>query len=310
VEGYTLISMLVFLLVFLAVCAVSFFCYLRLARDQRQAVSRLRQLAAKEKPLDLERPRQVFLIAALTGISKLLSPGKQSGTDPLGKKLIQAGFFSPFAPRVFLGSKLLLMVLLPALLALLPFWLGLIGRSNILLAALAASCLGMALPSIWLGQKVHKRQRLLRQALPDAMDMLVLCMEGGISLVGACQRMTEELQAAHPILGAEMNIVQREIQLGLSVGASLKKLGGRCGLEEVRELANVLLQSERFGASVVKSLRTHAEGWRIERQQRAEEMAQKAAVKILFPTLLCIFPAIFIVLLGPAAFQMAKLFSK
>ena len=107
-----------------------------------------------------------------------------------------------------------------------------------------------------------------------------------------------------------MNIMQREIQLGLSTGEALKKMGERCGLEDVRDLASVLLQSERFGASMVKALRQHAESWRQERQQRAEEQAHKSAVKILFPTLLCIFPAIFIVLLGPAAFQMAALFSK
>jgi tight adherence protein C len=107
-----------------------------------------------------------------------------------------------------------------------------------------------------------------------------------------------------------MNIVQREIQLGLSAGAALKKLGERCGLVDVRDLASVLLQSERFGASVVKAVRTYSESWRQERQNQAEERAQMAAVKILFPTLLCIFPAIFVVLLGPAAFQIANLFAR
>jgi tight adherence protein C len=129
-------------------------------------------------------------------------------------------------------------------------------------------------------------------------------------MTAAFQRVADELQIVHPVLGAEMNIIQREINLGLSAGESLKKMGERCGMADVRELASVLLQSERFGASMAKALRTHAESWRQERQQRIEELAQKAAVKILFPTLLCIFPAIFIVLLGPAAFQMATLFAK
>ena len=107
-----------------------------------------------------------------------------------------------------------------------------------------------------------------------------------------------------------MSIMQREIQLGLSVGEALKKLADRCGLSEVRDLANVWVQSELLGASMLKALRNHAESGRQERQQQIEELAQKTAVKILFPTLLCIFPAIFIVLLGPAAFQMAALFSR
>jgi tight adherence protein C len=306
-EDYVLVSMLVFLLVFFAVCGVCFFCFLRLPRDQRQAVSRLRQLAEGGKPQSIEPPRQPLLIATLAKISKL---AKLDGQDDSTKQLIQAGFYSPTAPRVFSGCKFILMMMMPALVIALHYGLKVINQKYLLLAALTASSAGMVAPGLWLRRKVQERRRVLRLALPDALDMLVLCMEGGLSLMAAFQRMAEELQAAHPVLGTEMNILQREIQLGLSVGDALKKLGERCGLEEVRELANVLLQSERFGASVVKSLRIHSESWRLERQQRAEELAQKSAVKILFPTLLCIFPAIFIVLLGPAAFQMAKLFTK
>jgi tight adherence protein C len=299
--------MLVFLLVFGAVGGLMFICYLRLPRDQRQGVSRLRQLAPPGKDASIDLPRQPFWIDTLSKISRLLMPG---GPDQSSQQLLQAGFYNPAAARVFLGAKLFLMTLFPAVFVALPYALGLLGRQHLLLFGLSAMALGMVVPGFWLGHQVRARRRQLRLALPDALDMLVLCMEGGVSLVAAFQRMTEELQAAHPILGAELQISLREIQLGLSPGAAIKKLGERCALDDVRELANVLLQSERFGASVVKSLRTHAESWRLERQQQAEEMAQKAAVKILFPTLLCIFPAIFIVLLGPAAFQMAKLFTK
>jgi len=302
--------MLVFLMVFFAICGVSYFFYLRLGRDQRQGVVRLRHLAEEGKPQLNDRQRQAFLIPMLAKISKLVVPATRDGQDESTKQLLQAGIYSPTAPRVYLGCKFILMIVIPALVISLHFGLGLISRKHLLLAALTASSVGMVLPGVWLRRKVQQRCRLLRLGLPDALDMLVLCMEGGLSLMAAFQRMTEELQAVHPVLGAEMNILQREIQLGLSVGDALKKLGERCGLDEVRELANVMLQSERFGASVTKSLRIHSESWRLERQQGAEELAQKAAVKILFPTLLCIFPAIFIVLLGPAAFQMSKLFSK
>ena len=122
--------------------------------------------------------------------------------------------------------------------------------------------------------------------------------------------MTEDLELVHPTLTAELNIALREMQMGLSAGEAVKRLGERCGLDDLRDLAAVLLQSERYGAGVAKALRIHADVYRQDRQQRAEEMAQKAAVKILFPTLLCIFPAIFIVLLGPAAYQMANVLSK
>jgi tight adherence protein C len=146
--------------------------------------------------------------------------------------------------------------------------------------------------------------------LPDALDMLVLCVEGGVSLPQAVQRVTTELHEAHPLLGTEMDIVQREMLLGLSVGEALRKFGQRADLEDVRTLASVLLQNERYGASVARALRIHADTLRQQRQQRAEEQAQKAAVTILFPTLVCIFPAIFIVILGPAAFQIMAVCSR
>jgi tight adherence protein C len=157
---------------------------------------------------------------------------------------------------------------------------------------------------------VRARKRALRNAFPDALDTLVLCLEGGVGLNAAMQRVTDELQVVHPALGAEMVIIQGEMQLGLSAGEALRKFAERCGLEDVRDLASVIQQSERSGASVARALRIHADSARVERQQRAEETAQKAAVKILFPTLLCIFPAIFIVLLGPAAFQLARMFRR
>jgi tight adherence protein C len=150
----------------------------------------------------------------------------------------------------------------------------------------------------------------LRAALPDALDMLVLCLEGGVSFHAAMQRVTDELHAVHPALGEEMSIVQQEILLGLSGGEALRKFAGRCGLPDVRDLSLVLLQSERYGAGLTKALRGFADNVRLQRQQRAEERAHKAGVKILFPTLLCIFPAIFIVLLGPAALQLSRLFAR
>jgi tight adherence protein C len=309
-EAHALTSMLVFLAVFLAVCGLSFVLFVGAPRDQRRAVSRLKQLAAETESLVEHKPRPTPLIETLPKIGRLLMPRKEGRLDQLKKQLLQAGYYSPAAPRVFLGSKVVFMLALPMFFAVVPALVGLLAWNYVTLVGLATCGLGMVLPGIWLDRQVQQRQRLLRNALPDALDMLVLCLEGGISLVAAFQRVAAELQAAHPALGAEMNILQREIQLGLSAGEALKKFGERCGLDDVRDLASVLLQSERYGASVVKALRTHAESGRVLRQQRAEEMAQKAAVKILFPTLLCIFPAIFIVLLGPAALQMAKLFAK
>jgi tight adherence protein C len=174
----------------------------------------------------------------------------------------------------------------------------------------AGGAVGFLGPSLVLSAQVRSRQRLLRHALPDALDIMVLCVEGGASLNAAVSWVTEEIGPVHPELGAEMEIVQREMQLGLSAGEAFRGFAERCGITEARDLAATLLQSEKYGASVAKTLRLYADSARQERQLWAEEMAHKAAVKIMFPMLLCIFPAMFIVLLGPPAFQMAKLFSR
>lgn len=146
--------------------------------------------------------------------------------------------------------------------------------------------------------------------MPDALDLIIVCMDGGLSLPAALNRVTGELRTAHPILSFELNLVQREIQFGHPVGDALRNFGVRCDLDDVRNLAAAVKNAEKFGASMIKTLRTFAETLRLKRQQYAEEMAQKAGTKILFPTLVFIFPAIFLIILGPAAIQLMQTLGK
>ena len=141
--------------------------------------------------------------------------------------------------------------------------------------------------------------------MPDALDVIVICVEGGLSLVGALRRVAGDLRAVHPKLAKELDIVQREVQLGQTAGEALRRLGERSDMEEVRTLAAVIIQSDRFGAGLNKALKIHSETLRQKRQQGAEEKAQKAGTMVLFPTLLFIFPAIFVVILGPAMIQIS-----
>ena len=316
IETNELLSMLVFLVVYLLTSGVGYLILFRLYGDHRKAVARLRDLApATTSPGTpgkswFETPSlSDIALAALPRVGTLVSPRDNRTLARLKARLTQAGIYGPNAVTIFLGSQVLLTVLMPATAGLAPFLLGLLSWQRALVAGLLAAGVGMILPSVWVDFQRNKRHNELRRGLPDTLDMLVLCLEAGVSLPAALQRVTAELQVAHPPLARELNIVQREVQLGLSVGDALKKFGDRSGLEEVRNLASVILQSERYGASSVKALRLHSDSCRLERQQHAEERAQKAAVKILFPTLLCIFPAIFIVVLGPAAYQIAGLFS-
>jgi tight adherence protein C len=169
--------------------------------------------------------------------------------------------------------------------------------------------IGMIGPSFWLDRRKKSRQMTLRRGLPDALDVLTICLEGGLGLQAGVKRVSDELTSAHPVLGAELKIVDREIQLGRGPGEALNHFAQRTDLEEALSLASVVGQSERFGASLVKSLRTHSESLRIKRKQKAEEKAQKASTMILIPTLLLIFPAVFVILLAPAVYQVMAIFA-
>jgi len=297
------------LVVFLATIGLVLFFFIWRNRDLWQTTARMRGLgtAPKERPSSNGLGKR--LLARLPDVGTPLLPTNEAQRSRLRQRLIEAGIYDRNALAVLMGVKMILMAVPPVLSAGLALS-EVLSPSNAAAAGVVGIGLGTIVPGLWLDYCKKVRQSTLRRALPDALDMLVLCLEGGVSLSGAMQRVTAELSSAHPLLGAEMDLVQREMMLGVSVGEGLHKLALRADLEEMRHLAAVLVQSERYGTSVVRALRIHADTLRLHRQQRAEELAQKAAVKILFPTLLCIFPAVFIVILGPAAFQLMAVFSQ
>ena len=229
----------------------------------------------------------------------------EESTNQMGSRLVQAGLYRRDSMAVYLGFKVGL--------TLIPVGIGLaaamLGGLNLVQGILIGGVLGIAgtlLPSFYLDYRKRGRQTNIRRALPDALDVVVVCVEAGLSVPAALSRVAKELQAAHPLLAAEMLIVEREIQLGCTTGQAIKRLADRFDLAELRSLASVVLQAEKFGASISNALRVHAESLRTKRFQLAEERAQKASVKLLFPTIFCIFPALYVVLLGPAIFDIAK----
>jgi tight adherence protein C len=245
--------------------------------------------------------------SALPRMGLPLLPKEGAERTRLQARLMQAGLYSRQAMVVFLGVKMILMVS-PVLVGLAVGFVGLVPILYGLIGGMCVGIVGMIGPSFWLDRRKKRRQTAFRRALPDALDVLVICLEGGISLNGAIRRVAGELRTAHPLLASELNIVQREVQLGLSSGQALRGFADRCDLEEMRSLASVIIQTERFGASLVKALRVHAETLRIKRLQRAEELAQMAATKVLIPTVLFILPGLFVVILAPAAFQIIAAF--
>ena len=150
------------------------------------------------------------------------------------------------------------------------------------------------------------RQQLLRLALPDALDLLVICVEAGLGLDQALLYVSQELRVAHPELCAEFDLVNAEVHVGKSRMDALRSLATRTGVDDLQALVSTLIQTDRFGTSVAQSLRIHSDDLRLKRRQRAEEMAAKTTVKMVFPLVFFIFPALFVVILGPAVITMYK----
>lgn len=300
--------MLVFV-TFLAACSLVLLVALVVGGGNQRIEARVQDLSGAGRPA----PVQVKSVAgfARTTLPKLASPlvpDEEKQRTRLRGRLVHAGYYGRNAMGIFLGVKMLLMVIPLAVAAGAALWHA-VPFLNAAAFGLAGSGAGMILPGVWLDRRKKSRQTTLRRALPDALDVTVICLEGGLSLQAAFQRVAVSLHTAHPLLAAELAIIQREIQLGRTTGDALRQFAERCDLEEVRSLAAVILQAERLGASIVKSLRVHAETLRVQRLQRAEELAHMAGTKMVFPTLLFIFPAIIFVVAAPAAFHVIELFA-
>ena len=170
---------------------------------------------------------------------------------------------------------------------------------QVLLGLSLGGLFGYLAPTIWLKMRVKKNRKALQYGLPDALDLMVVCVEAGLTVDAAMQRVGQELNIAHPEISRELGICHMETRVGLSRSEALRNLGTRTGSEPLQSLAAMLVQADRFGTSIAQALRVHADTLRTQRQHAAEEMAAKASVKMSFPLVLFIFPSTFIVLAGP-----------
>jgi tight adherence protein C len=301
---------LIAIVMFVMLSSLAVLAVLLLGDRKRRLNVRLEELSSGKVGVD-RAPVQAVSQAIRTTLPKMgkhLMPDNVEEQTKIKMRLIQAGLYQPQALPIFLGVKMSLIVS-PVILGLLLGVAGLIPTNYGVMFGACASIGGMIVPSFWLDRRKKARQSKLRRAMPDALDLMVICMEAGLSLRASLQRVTSELETVHPLLAFEMKIVQREVQLGHALGDALRAFGVRSDIDDIRNLSAAIKNSERFGSSMVKTLRTFAETLRVRRQQKAEEMAQKAGTKILFPTLLFIFPAIFLIILGPAAIQLVDIMS-
>jgi len=218
------------------------------------------------------------------------------------QRIEQAGFYHRRAISLFFLVRLTLAIA-PVILGVVFSRMGHLPLSQGLIFGGLAGLAGTLAPTFWLDHVKKARQTQIRRALPDALDVMVICLDGGLSLPASFSRVAGELATAHPMLAVEFKIIERQVQMGRTIGEAVRGLANRFDLEELRSMASLIVQAERIGASVATALQVFGDTLRQKRHQRAEEQAHKAAVKLLFPTIFFIFPGIFVVILGPAAIR-------
>lgn len=234
---------------------------------------------------------------------------KESPTELLRRRLIHAGLYKKHTSVYYYTTQAALAVI-PILVGFGAYSYGTISLRNALVVGAITGIAGVVFPGLWLDYQKAVRQTMIRKAIPDALDIATICVEAGLSLNAALIRVAKDLRSAYPMLSTELTIVNRQIQMGKSTGEALRSFAERFDLEELRLLASVVMQSERFGASIANALRVQGDSLRTRRMQKAQEKAQTATLKILFPTAFCIFPAIFVVILGPAVFDLYQLLQR
>jgi tight adherence protein C len=287
--------------VFLFALGVSFLVLAALDPVRR----RLSAMAVDSKPTGEAAAR---ILGFLEPINRFLLPSKGDERGKMERKLMYAGLRSGNALPLFYAIKtgLALVFLLAVLMA--AAWVPQWTAAKVIFYAMLAAFIGLMLPNYVLDHMVERRQKRLRDAFPDALDLLVVCVEAGLGLTAAIQRVADELKFSHPELGVEFARVTAEMRAGVEREAALKALAYRTGLEDIRGLVSLLIQTLKFGTSIGETLRVYSEEFRDKRMQRAEELAAKIGTKLIFPLVFCLFPSFFVVAIGPAVVRIAEVF--
>ncbi len=246
-----------------------------------------------------------FSIGGVVEQMERVLPKSQAEISVALQRLTRAGYRNESAIKVFYGCK----VLTPLVLCVICLVSNLSSMSPFFVYASALG-LGFLAPDFWLGRMIKTRQKKMQKGLPDVLDLLVICIEAGLSLDQATARTAEELKNAQPELCDEFGVLVLEQRAGRARSDAWKHLSERTGVDSIKNLVSVLVQSEQFGTSVAKTLRVHADSLREQRIQQVEEMAAKTSVKLVFPLVFFIFPALFLVVLGPAVITMMEQFQQ
>jgi tight adherence protein C len=292
-----------FFVIFLLIASGGLLLFYREAMLQR--LSAVVTPRAKQSGLMNAIRRTGFSISGMVEHLERVLPRSQAESSVVQQRLIRAGYREDSAVEIFYGAK----VLVPLVLCMLVLVTGLTRYGSFFTYVMAAG-LGFLVPDFWLGRRISIRQASIRRGLPDVLDLLVICIEAGLSLDQATSRTAEELHLAQPAICDELVIVMLELRAGRARVDAWKHFAERTAVDCVRNLVSVLVQSEQFGTSVAKTLRIHSDVLRTQRRQQVEEQAAKTSVKLVFPLVFFIFPSLFLVTLGPAVIIMSESFKQ
>ncbi|QJD89661.1 type II secretion system F family protein [Duganella dendranthematis] len=261
---------------------------------------RLEALEERSKVTRNNRQWVDTLVNMAAPLAKLSVPTEGWESSPVRKRFINAGWRTPSTPGMFYAGKTMLALVLPLLAFLYLSSRPADGDDSKLLWLITSAGLGYYLPNLVLNHVVKRRQRDIFESFPDALDLMTVCVEAGLAMDAALARVANEIGLKSLVLAEELQLVTLELRAGSAKDKALRNLALRTGVEDVDALVTLLIQADRFGTSIADSLRVQSEQLRIKRRQRAEEQAAKVSLKLLFPLVFFIFPALFAVLLGPA----------
>jgi tight adherence protein C len=295
------ITILAFAVAFLLIASGGLLLFYREAMLQR--IAEVVNPQSKPKTLLGSFQDSGFSIGDVVTRFDRIVPKSQAEVSVVKQRLIRAGYRKESTVRIFNGSKFVI----PILLCITALATGLGALSPFFVYAV---CLGIGYlaPDFWLGNRIKKRQRKIRRGLPDVLDLMIICIEAGLSLDQGTIRTSEELVLAQPELCDELHVVVLEQRAGGPRQETWKHLSERTDVDCVRNLVSMLIQAEQFGTSIGKTLRTHSDTLRTQRIQQVEEAAAKLTIKLLFPLVFFIFPALFVIVLGPAIIIMSESF--
>jgi tight adherence protein C len=275
-----------------------------------------RQTALRRLSQVVSRTADASLLGTITPttgsrVEKLVKPFQKvvprsaQDVSTIQRRLARAGYREESYVNIFYSAK----VLVPAALFVLVSVTNLYSYSPLFVYGLAIG-LGFLAPDFWLNHLISSRQKALRLGVPEALDLIVICVEAGLSMDKATMRTAQELRISQPAIADELNLVYLEQRAGRPRSEAWKHFGDRTAVDTIRSLASIIIQADRFGTSIGKTLRTHSETLRTRRRQDAEEQAAKTTVKLVFPLVLFIFPSLFVVTIGPSAIIMVRGFAK